>query len=117
MKRVTLILTVFMIMLFITGCGSNQSGANHKLTEYITIISYEKIAPNQVTIDYELNKPLEKGSGLTTQTIYFSNGKTDFPLKSNKKGKHKITLEKLENTAITVTFNGANQYKETMELN
>ncbi|KSU65230.1 hypothetical protein [Bacillus altitudinis] len=118
MKKINrLIIAIISVITVIqlTGCDSKTAASDTpKLDEFIEIISLKQIKDNQYEIEYELKKGLDKGSGLTTQNLYFSNGKKNIPLVSEEKGNQKINIK---GNTIKIIFNGSNKYTEEKKIN
>lgn len=113
-RAIIAIICLSALTLYLTGCSSRDVDNSPKINEFIVITSLKEIKKNQYEVEYELKKDLEKGSGQTTQNLYFNDGKTNVPLVSEKKGKQKITIK---GKGIKLIYNASNRYIEEIKLN
>lgn len=111
--RNILYLLCILSIFYLSGCNSKEDNSSPKLNEYVEIISVTENKKDNYEIEYELKKDLDKGNGLTTQTIYFDNGKEHAPLVSDKKGKEKLTIK---GSQIKLVYNSSNKYIEEQKV-
>lgn len=102
-----------MSIFYLSGCNSQEDNSSPKLNEYVEVISVKEGKKDNYEIEYELKKDIDKGNGLTTQTIYFDNGKEHAPLVSDKKGKEKVTIK---GSQIKLVYNSSNKYIEEQKV-
>lgn len=112
-KNSILMICLFSICIYLTGCGTDNSNELPKLKEYIQVASIKEINKNQYEVRYKLKKDLETGNGLTTQNLYFNNGKKNISLISKKSGEQKIIIK---GNTIDLIYNGSNKYFEKNKL-